>query len=98
MQDKKSSQWKKPLLTLVSTGVQPLSAQWGQFELRGIDRQDNISLSVWTLTFPGFLQATPSLIAQEDPTLLQHSPGSPQVPIVCIIYDLWAFSFQGIGP
>jgi hypothetical protein len=45
-------------------------------------------------TFQAFLEATPFLITLEDPTLLQHSPESPQVPIVCIIYDLRAFPFR----
>lgn len=42
MQDEKSSQWKKPPLTSVSTREQPLSAQWGGSVWEGFtDRKEN---------------------------------------------------------
>lgn len=78
MQDKKSSQWKKPPLTSVSTSVQPLSAQWDRSVGEGFtDRMDNcISFGLYP-DIPSLCQSHPFPHAHEDPTLLQHSPESP---------------------
>lgn len=62
---------------------------------KGLHRHDDISIRAWALKAQAFLEATHSPALHQEP---KHFHESPQAPIVYVIYDLGAFSFQGIGP